>query len=167
MSNSVNILNKLAYTAAHSGLQEHLLESASRHVQDVQSKINQSYDNALSEISSAFGTPHFDGSLDFSSADKANNLVKMPSWSAGKPSQGDTIKSVRLAYWINEKLTSYLVLRYEYMEKAESPIYYQLAIGTKQASKELNISIGKLKENTTANINKPNSFHKLFAWRKK
>lgn len=107
-------------------VKEHVLESASRHVADVEDKFNEQYDKLVREATIAWGKPEFNNDM---SHVRLKNV--MPSWSDGIARNGGESRAQRLCYWRKDGIIKYIVLRTEVNDK-DTPIYYDLVIGARR-----------------------------------
>ncbi len=161
--NISNIIAKLQADSVNMDSAEHILDSASRHVTDVDIRTKHSFKNAFDSISIILGKADFNCAVDTQSY-KNKDLVSMPSWSSGKALNGDSIKTIKLAYWIKENITYYLVLRHEFADKIQKPIYFNVSIGFRKMNKRNLAGINSLKNTDLESPVNQNLLTKIFSW---
>ncbi len=158
-----NLIARFEADSLQLDFSEHVLETASKHVSEVDRKTKMTFKNTLDSLIYILGKPDYNCSID-TMGYKNKELVSLPTWSKGKPSQGDTSKAVKLAYWVKENVTYYLVLRHEFTDKSNLPIYYNVYLGFRKVNKRNIEGINSLKNASLENPATPNIFSKIFSW---
>jgi hypothetical protein len=172
MTNAITIIERLL---GESKVQsnEHVIETASRHVSNVERRFSESFDLLVKEISGVWGSPQFNSTVpgmndpvveeeEEESADeqsttqgsggdqvrkkkKLRNIV--PPWSNGKSkTPGGVCKALRLAYWRRTTMVAYVVLRAEFDKEKDVPITYDLILGARRRGQEQSKSFQQLKQ---------------------
>lgn len=168
MSDPVTIIERLL---AENNVQanEHVIETASRHVSNVETRFAEAFDAKVKQITNVWGGPQFNSTVpglddepeeEEESYDeqatssggtgegkkrKLRNVV--PPWANGKSkTPGGKCKALRLAYWRRSNLVGYVVLRAEYDTEKNVPITYDLSLGARRRGQEASRSIQHLKQ---------------------
>ena len=152
---------------------EHVIETASRHVSNVEARFSESFDTLVREISSTWGSPQFnstvpgtgdeeeeEGDDDQRSTHGGNGNSEQPEgerkrrqlrnivppWSNGKSKSGGKCKALRLSYWKRTDLIGYVVLRAEFDTVKNVPITYDLILGARRRSQDTTKNMQHLKQ---------------------
>lgn len=158
---------------------EHLLETASPNLSNVEDRLNTTFDQLVHEISTAWGRPQFNSrvSLDSSKveiqetesegaegegAKKQLNSV-VPSWSNGTARNAGMPKALRLSYWKRPDALSYIVLRTELdLKKNNRPMHYDIVLGSRRRSQESSRAVKQLRQTEEHWMSKVVAFLKVF-----
>lgn len=174
MADPITIMERLL---AESNVQsnEHVIETASRHVSNVESRFSENFDSLVRDIRSVWGSPQFNSTVPgmdekeeeeeevVESAEeqsqtnggtgeggerkprKLRNVV--PPWSNGKSkTPGGKCQALRLAYWKRSDMIGYVVLRAEFDREKNVPLTYDLILGARRRGQDTSRSIQHLKQ---------------------
>jgi hypothetical protein len=134
MHSAVAILERLLDSDATQ--KEHTLETFSPHLGDLQTRMGDTFDKLIGELSAVFGQP------DFSSNPGTDKVRQsMPGWSAGSAKNGGALQTLRLTYWKRPDSLYYIALRTEIHPQKEKPMYYDLVLGAKRRKEEIRESV--------------------------
>jgi len=150
---------------------EHVLDTASRHVSDVENRFIASYESLVNEITRTWGLPQFNSTMEDESQisqeeeeeeepaeqqqttgtgvpgerkrKKLRNVV--PPWAKGIASSGGDIKAIRLCYWKRPTCIGYVVLRKEIDTKRGIALMYMIALGVRKRGPEKGRTVEKLR----------------------
>jgi hypothetical protein len=155
---------------------EHVIETASRHVSNVEERFSDSFDSLVKEISSVWGAPQFNSTVpgmdDHEAQEQEESIEEqsatngggsseqkegerkkrklsnvVPPWSNGKSkTPGCKCKALRLSYWRRTNLVGYVVLRAEFDIEKNVPITYDLILGARRRGQEASRQIQSLKQ---------------------
>ncbi|MBS2002194.1 MAG: hypothetical protein U0103_00545 [Candidatus Obscuribacterales bacterium] len=170
MTNAITIIERLL---GESSVQsnEHVIETASRHVSNVERRFSESFDLLVKEITNVWGKPQFNStvpgmddpveeeeeeeeSAEEQSTTQGGDAVRkkkklrnvVPPWSNGKSkTPGCTCKALRLAYWRRTTMVAYVVLRAEFDKEKNVAITYDLCLGARRRGQEQSKSFQQLK----------------------
>ncbi len=173
MTNAIAIIERLLGAESVQS-NEHVIETASRHVSNVESRFSDSFDLLVREISSTWGLPQFNSTVPSTGDEveeeeedrdqqattnggngseqaegerkkrKLRNVV--PPWSNGKSKSGGKCKALRLSYWKRANLIGYVVLRAEFDTVKNVPITYDLILGARRRGQDSSRNIQHLKQ---------------------
>lgn len=171
MSSAIPILEHLLDEASVNS-KEHVIETASRHVSNVESRLSENFDSLVHEISTIWGAPQFNSTVpgsehedeeeedieEQSTSDaggagkqdasrkkkKLRNVV--PPWSNGTSRSGGQCKALRLSYWKRPDQIGYVVLRVEIDTKKNMPLSYDLILGARRRGAEPGRNVAKFKQ---------------------
>ena len=157
MNSAVAILEKLLDDKTVN-YKEHVLETASRHVSDAESRFEKKFDDVVHEISAIWGEPEFNSQIrkepeaqeiqptaEGEQPKKALGTV-VPQWCQGAPRNGGRPKPLRLAHWKNSDGVLYVVLRTELDQVKDLPLYYDLILGARRRKPEMDRTTVKLRQ---------------------
>jgi hypothetical protein len=156
MSSAIAILEKLLEDDTVT-FKEHLLETASRHVDNAQQRFENTFDGIVRDISTIWGAPEFNShirkepnqmpdpepppadSQDSTQEKKPKKPLStvVPSWCQGTARSGGTPKALRMAHWKKPDGLVYIVLRTEIDAKKDIPLYYDLILGARRRKQEV------------------------------
>jgi hypothetical protein len=172
MTNAITIIERLLGASSVQS-NEHVIETASRHVSNVERRFSESFDLLVKEISSVWGSPQFNstvpgiddpaeeeeeesqeeqsttagGTGDQGERKKKKLRNVVPPWSNGKSkTPGGKCKALRLAYWRRTTMVAYVVLRAEFDAEKNVPITYDLILGARRRGQEQSKSFQQLKQ---------------------
>lgn len=153
MTSVVAILEKLLDDKTVT-FKEHVLETASRHVSDAQTRFEQKFDALVREIGTIWGEPEFNSQIrqepdvaQTSSDEQKKPLsTVVPPWCQGTPRNGGRTKALRLAHWKNSDGIMYVVLRTELDLEKDRPLYYDLILGARRRKPEMDKNTVKLRQ---------------------
>lgn len=164
MSSAIAILEKLLEDETVS-FKEHVLETASTHVSNVQQRFESSFDSYVRDISAIWGEPEFNSqirkepnepppepSAEEEPSDNGEHKKKplstvVPNWCKGTARNGGEPKALRLAHWKKPDGLMYIVLRTEVdPKKNDRPIYYDLVLGARRRKQEVDKGTVKLRQ---------------------
>ncbi|CAN5229387.1 hypothetical protein BH10CYA1_BH10CYA1_07930 [soil metagenome] len=172
MTNAITIIERLL---GESSIQsnEHVIETASRHVSNVERRFSESFDLLVKEIGAVWGRPQFNSTvpgMDEPEEEEEEESVEEPStsiggtgeqgerkkkklrnvvppWSNGKSkTPGGKCQALRLAYWRRTTMVAYVVLRAEFDTEKNVPITYDLILGARRRGQEQSKSFQQLKQ---------------------
>ncbi|HEY9785380.1 MAG TPA: hypothetical protein V6D17_08265 [Candidatus Obscuribacterales bacterium] len=143
MPNTVSLFQRLLEDPSVNS-KEHVLDTASYHVENVRQKFEEKYDGVLKEIESDWGLPIFNSSLEEHEGKKS----VAPNWSNGSARDGGVAKALRLAYWKRESAINYVVLRTEIDEEKERPLYYEIVLGARRRGSDT-VQFSKMRHKPT------------------
>ncbi len=171
MTNAITIIERLL---GESSIQsnEHIIETASRHVSNVERRFSESFDLLVKEIGSVWGRPQFNSTvpgMDEPEEEEEESIEEqsttgggtaepgerkkkklrnvVPPWSNGKSkTPGGKCKALRLAYWRRTTMVAYVVLRAEFDTEKNVPITYDLILGARRRGQEQSKSFQQLKQ---------------------
>lgn len=175
MTNAITIIERLL---GESSVQsnEHIIETASRHVSNVERRFSESFDLLVKEISGVWGSPQFNSTVpgedepveeedeeeekesaeeqatsqgSGGSGERKKKKLRnvVPPWSNGKSkTPGGVCKALRLAYWRRTTMVAYVVLRAEFDKEKNVPITYDLILGARRRGQEQSRSFQQLKQ---------------------
>ncbi len=141
MTSAVAILERLLDDQAQNS-KEHVMETASPHLSNVEDRMDKTFDSMVKEISEAFGVPDFANSRP-TGEEKMQSVL--PKWSDGTPKSGGSPKTMRLSYWKRPEGTFYIVLRTEFDPKKERNVHYDLSLGARRKSPEATPRVDRLR----------------------
>jgi len=164
MSSSIAILEKLLEDDTVT-FKEHLLETASRHVDNAEQRFENTFDGIVRDISAIWGAPEFNSQIrkepnqlpdpEPPAADSPDSPEKkapkkplstvVPSWCQGTARSGGKPKALRLAHWKKPDGLLYVVLRTEIDAKKDIPLYYDLILGARRRKQEVDQTTEKLR----------------------
>lgn len=126
---------------------EHVIETNSPRISNVDNRMHQSFDNMVRDISTIWGEPQFNNRITGEATDKHNNVV--PTWSKGTARNGGDVKTMRLSYWKRPELTCYIAYRIELDTSKEppKPLYYDLILGARKRNAETSKGVKTLRSN--------------------
>lgn len=160
MNSAVAILEKLIEDNTVTS-KEHVLETASRHASDAQTRFENSFEQTVREISAAWGEPEFNSAIKKESVvavepaqsesgeqqqPKRSLGTVVPPWCQGAPRHGGKPKALRLAHWKKPEGVLYIVLRTELDGEREIPLYYDLVLGARRRKPEVDRSTQQLRQ---------------------
>lgn len=153
---------------------EHIIETASRHVSNVESRFSENFNDLVTEIRNTWGKPQFNSTVP--GEDEANEELEeenpeshseqattdgggseserkkrklrnvVPPWSNGKSkTPGGKCQALRLAYWRRSDMIGYVVLRAEIDKEKNVPLTYDLILGARRRGQEASRKIQSLK----------------------
>jgi hypothetical protein len=126
MNSAVSIFERLLQDQA--AQKEHILETFSPHLSDLENRMTDKFDNLVSECIVIYGN------ADFSSTPRPSDKVKtsLPHWSLGSPRNGGTLQTLKLAYWKRPESINYLALRSEIHPTKDKPMHFDLVLGARR-----------------------------------
>ena len=161
---AVTILEKLLGSEQSVTSKEHVLDSASRHVSNVESRFIESFDKLVREISSTWGQPQFNSLVEDEPTEEEEEEVTvvdedaqeqqqttqsgggerkrkklrnvLPPWAKGIATSGGDIRAIRLCYWKRPECIGYVVLRKEMDVKRNLALSYIIALGARRRGPE-------------------------------
>lgn len=171
-ANAIGIIERLLVESSVQS-KEHVIETASRHVSNVERRFSESFDLLVKEISGVWGRPQFNSTVPGmddpeeeeieESAEEQSTTVGgtggegerkkkklrnvVPPWSNGKSkTPGGKCKALRLAYWRRTNMVAYVVLRAEFDTEKNVAITYDLILGARRRGQERSESFQQLKQ---------------------
>ena len=177
MSSAIVILEKLLHDDTVTS-KEHLLETASRHVDNAQQRFETTFDGMVHEISAIWGEPEFNSQIrkepiqmpnpePQSESEQKTSIRKplgtvVPHWCSGTARSGGTPKALRLAHWKKPDGLMYIVLRTEIDAKKDVPLYYDLVLGARRRKQDVDRHTERLRQQKESWVNHVvNAFHWL------
>lgn len=131
---------------------EHVLETFSPHLGDLQARMGETFEKLVSECSTVLGP------ADFNCAPSKEDKVKttMPVWSIGAPRAGGSLQTLRLTYWKRPDSFFYIALRTEIHPQKDKPMHYDLLLGARRRKEEVrdNLKMDRLRNTKTHWISK-------------
>ena len=145
---------------------EHVIETISPRIANVQTRISDNFDELVQEISTKWGAAQYNNTIGSDSdkepaeppaADGADGegqettskrkAVKrqVPPWSHGVATKGVDAKALRLSYWKRPNCLGYVVLRTELDDKKQ-PVNYALILGARRRTPDTGRSVDKLRQ---------------------
>lgn len=137
MSRTISLLEGLLSDESVSA-KEHVMETASQHVSNVQERLDGNFETIVRELTVAWGDPEFNTYVEVEvPPEKPGDETKIkknivPSWSNGTAKNGGDPKALRLCYWRRDGNTFYVVTRVEMDKERDRPLYYEVAIGARK-----------------------------------
>lgn len=157
MSSLIAIFERLLNDEA-TNFKEHVLETASPSIANVQERLEQSFEKVVHEISTIWGDPSYAGRIqgkeekvesEGSPAEKRKKLTNViPPWCKGIARSGGDPVALRVTYWKRPDNISYIVLRTEVdPQRNNKPLHYDVVLGTRRRNKEPGRESAKLRQN--------------------
>ena len=150
MTSAVAILERLLDDQAQNS-KEHVVETASPHVANVEDRMDLAFDTLVQEITSTYGVPDFANSRS-TGEEKIQSVL--PKWSEGTARVQGDVKTMRLSYWKRPEGTFYIVLRTEFDPKKNRNSYYDLSLGARRKSTESMPKVDRLRNTKEHWLNK-------------
>ncbi len=141
MTSAIAILERLLENRSENS-KEHILETASPRLTDVENRMDHSFDALVKEISTIFGVPDFANSK-LTGQEKVQNIL--PKWSEGTARNGGVLKTMRLSYWKRDEETFYIALRTECDTRNDRNLYYDLVLGARRRTPGSTPKVEKLR----------------------
>lgn len=122
------ILERLLQDAEEGGdSREHVVESASYAVQNVDQKFQNQFDQVVQEISSKCGRPSFGDGAGQDGVSK----IPPPNWLAPQKPANQAHRVLKTTYWKEGGNVTYVQLRFE-MDSKQRPKTYEILLGAKK-----------------------------------
>jgi hypothetical protein len=126
---TLTILERLLKDAEEGGdVREHVVESASYAVQNVDQKFSSQFEQVVQEISSKCGRPSFGDGAGSDGVSK----IPPPSYVAPQRAPNQAHRVLKTSYWKEGGNITYVQLRFE-MDNKQRPRNYEILLGAKKA----------------------------------